>query len=118
MSDDPKNGEALKALQRLKETEEQAKKIIQNARENEAQKIIQDAYKEADKIKADILADAKKKAEAMKTEIIQKAEKDAEETRRSAALEEDKLRETAEKNKTAAVKKASGKIKELLKEGR
>lgn len=118
MSDEPKNGEALKALQRIKETEEQAKKIIQNARENEAQMIIQDAYKEADKIKADILAEAKKKAEALKTENIKKAEKEAEETKKSATIEEDRLRETAKKNMTEAVKKASGKIKELLKEGR
>ncbi|MBN2246604.1 MAG: hypothetical protein JW755_12240 [Candidatus Aminicenantes bacterium] len=118
MSDEPKNGEALKALQSIKETEEQAKEIIQNARENEAQRIIQEAYAEVKKIKAGILEETKKKAEALKTEIVNKAEEEAGAIRKSAALEEKKLREAAKKNMNAAVKKASGKIKELLKEGR
>jgi vacuolar-type H+-ATPase subunit H len=118
MSDEPKNGEALKALQSIKETEEEAKNIIQNARENEAQMVIQDAYKAAEKIKEEMLTEAKKKAEILKNDIIKKAMDEAEEIRRSAALEEKKLRGTAEKNMTAAVKQASGKIKDLLKEGR
>lgn len=117
MSNEAKNGGALSALQKIKETEEEAEKIIRNAREKDAQQNIQEAFTESKKIKEDILANARKQAEKVKSEIINKADDEAGEIRKQAGFEERELRETAEKNMPFAVKKTAEKIKSLLKEG-
>ncbi len=61
MDKDIKNNSPLAALEKIQKTEEQAQKDIQDAHESTSQMIIEEAQKEAEKIKEKIITDAKKR---------------------------------------------------------
>ena len=82
MTEKKKTNDALDALQRIREAEEKARKIVQDARETKAAKIIQDADDEAKKIKERHLNQARQKAEQRKSAIVQRAAKEAGEIRK------------------------------------
>ncbi|MGB3863160.1 MAG: hypothetical protein WA915_13855 [Candidatus Aminicenantaceae bacterium] len=104
MGDEPKKNLALEALQKIKEAEIEARKIVQDAREKTSVKIIQDAYKDADQIKERMLNEARKQAKEKKRSIIQEAETEAKRTLEESQAEIDRLRErsTAARDETIA----------------
>jgi vacuolar-type H+-ATPase subunit H len=104
MGDEPKKNLALEALQKIKEAEIEARKIVQDAREKTSVKIIQDAYEDADQIKERVLNEARKQAQEKKRSIIQEAETEAKRTLEESQAEIDRLRErsTAARDETIA----------------
>ncbi len=117
MNEEIKKKDALDALQRIKEAEEKARKIVQEAREKTVVKIIQDAYDEAEKIKDRHLNRARKKAEERRSAIIQQAAKEAGEIREKAEQEGVSLKKKAEKAMPGAVSQISDRIKHLIEKG-
>jgi len=117
MKDEIKKSEAFVALQKIKETEEKARRIINKAREKETSRIIQNAYDEAKDIKKSSLKWAREETEERKKAIIQKATKEAERIRREAEAEGKELHTKAEKLVQEAVEKVTEKIKDFLKGG-
>jgi vacuolar-type H+-ATPase subunit H len=117
MNEEIKAKEALDALQRIKEAEEKARKIVQEAREKKAVKIIQDAYDEAEKIKDRHLKRARKKAEERRGALIQQAAKKAGEIREKAEQEGVSLKKKAEKAMPGAVSQISDRIRHLIEKG-
>jgi vacuolar-type H+-ATPase subunit H len=117
MNDKMKTKDAFGALQRIKEAEEKARKIVQKAREKTAVKIIQDAHEEAEKIKERHLKRARKKAEEKRNAIIQEAAKEAGEIREKAKLEVVSLKKKAETTMSGAVNQISDRIKHFIEKG-
>jgi len=70
------DNEAMDALQEIKQAEERAREIIQEAQEKTSSRIVQDAYDEAEKIKENFLKEAKEEAEKRKKEIIDEAKEE------------------------------------------
>lgn len=114
---DETGSEAQAALQKIKEAEEKGKRIIQDAREKEALRLIQNAYDEAKIIKKDILAKASAEAEKKKKAIVQKATKEVEKIKREAEKEAVSLSKNAEGAVDRAVEKVAKKIREFIEGG-
>jgi len=117
MNEKIKTKDALDALQRIKEAEEKARKIVQEASEKTAVKIIQDAHDEKEKIKDRHLNRARKKAEERRSAIIQQAAKEAGDIREKAEQEVVSLKKKAEKAMSGAVSQISDRIKHLIEKG-
>jgi len=117
MSEETRKSEAQIALQKIKEAEEKGKSIIQDAREKEALKVIQDAYDEAKTIKESILTKARAEAEKKKKAIIQKAKKEAEKIEHETEKEAASLSKNAEKAVSKVVEKIAGKIGQFIEGG-
>lgn len=66
MTQKVQKSEAFVALEKIKEAEEKARKIVHETREKTALEIIQTAYDEAKKIKKNSLEEARMKAEKKK----------------------------------------------------
>jgi len=109
--------DALLAIQRIKEAEEKARRIILNAQEKETIKIIQDAYDEAKKIKEDYVKKARNEAEKKKRSIIDEASKEAEKIRRKAEEEASALSRKAKTIMPQTVEKFAQRIKHFLEGG-
>jgi vacuolar-type H+-ATPase subunit H len=114
MNGEPKKTAALEALQKVKEAEERALTIIQEAREKLTQEIIRKASEEAEKIKMRALARAKEEAEAYRKTILEKAADEAKAIRAEAEEEAAGIRRRAAELLDEAVKKTSLKVKEFL----
>ena len=114
MSEEIEKDDAVAALKRVKEAEEEARRIIQDAREKASPKIVQDAYEEAKKIKESRLTKARIKADEKKNDIIQQAAEEAEKIRKKAEEDTASLRKGAEKVMSEAIKKVAEKIRHYL----
>jgi vacuolar-type H+-ATPase subunit H len=117
MNEKIKTKDALDALQRIKEAEEKARKIVQQAREKTAVEIIQEAHEEAEKIKDHHLIRARKKAEEKRNAIIQEAAKEADEIREEAEKEIISLTKKAKKAMSGAVSQITERIKHFIEKG-
>jgi vacuolar-type H+-ATPase subunit H len=114
MSDEPKNNLALDALQKIKEAEAEARKIIQDAREKTSVKIIRDANKEAEQNKKRVLDEARKQVQKVKKAIIQDAEIEVKRINKETQKEIDDLRERSEETKTEAITKVAANIRNYI----
>ncbi len=117
MIDEPKKNLALEALQKIKEAEIEARKIVQDAREKTSIKIIQDAYKDADQIKERVLNEARKQAQEKKRSIIQEAENEAKRTIEESQAEIDHLRERSTDARTETIARVAANIRNAIKGG-
>ena len=106
--------EALVSLRKIKEAEEDARKLVEEAQKSKASMIIQEAYEEAERIKKDYLAKAHRQAEEKGKAIIEKALSEAERIRKKAKEEEEALRRQAELYFPEAVEKARERIRNYL----
>ena len=109
--------EAIGALQKIKEAEERARRIIQEAQEITAIQIVQEAHEEARKIRARFLEKAKKKAEEKKKEIVDKAKKERDKIEKDSDREISELVEKTRSRMSDAVKIIGKKVEESLKKG-
>jgi vacuolar-type H+-ATPase subunit H len=107
-------GNPLEALKQIRQAENRAYKVRQDAREEGSRKIIEDAHKEAGQVKDSISADARKKADHKRSHIIQEAQEQADEIRRQAREEMEALQTKAQENRAAAVRKAAEIIQKRL----
>lgn len=117
MDEIPEKSQTLIFLEKIKEEEEKARKLIDEARKAKASKIIQDAYEEAQKIKEDSLAKARREAEENEKAIIKKASVEAERIRDKAEGEAERLRKRVKSLLPKAVDKVRERIRQYL-EGR
>ncbi len=117
MNEKIKTKDASDALQRIKEAEEKARKIVEKAREETALKIIQEAHEEAEKIKERHLNRARKKADEKRSALIQEATKEAAEIRERAEQEIVSLKKKTEKAMSKAVSQISDRIKHFIEKG-
>jgi vacuolar-type H+-ATPase subunit H len=117
MSDEQKKNLALDALQKIKEAEAEAGKIIQDAREKKSVKIIQDAYKEADDIKERLIAEARKQAQEKKKSIIQDAHIEVGKIKEETQAEIDRLRQISADTRTQAIVKVADRIRSAIQGG-
>ncbi len=117
MTDGQKKSLALDALQKIKEAETEARKIVQEAREKTSVKIIQDAYKDADQIKERVLSEARKQAQDKKRSIIQEAENEVKRIIDESKAEIDRLRERSVDTRTEAITKVAANIRKAIEEG-
>ncbi len=108
----------IAAVKNIKEAEEKARRIIQEAREKEASKVIQEAYDEAKKIKESSLKEARTIAYEKKKTIVQNASKEAMKIRGESEEDEARMRERAEKAMSKAVEKVADKIKHFFEGGK
>jgi vacuolar-type H+-ATPase subunit H len=96
MSQERRESEALEALQRIKEAEEEARRIIKDAQERAASNVIQDAYEEAKKIKESHLNQTKKRTLEKKNLLISEARREAEKIKKETAEEAQAISRKAE----------------------
>jgi ATP synthase H subunit len=117
MSDEQEQSNALKALQKVKEAEEEARRIIREAQDTTSVQIIQDAQEEARKIMENALEEARRNGQVKRAAIVQKAKMEAEEITNKGGQEKSALRQKTESQFEAVVAKVAEKIKVFLKEG-
>jgi vacuolar-type H+-ATPase subunit H len=117
MSDEPKNNLALDALQKIKEAEAEAQKIIQEAREKTSVKIIQDAHKDADEIKERMLGEARDQARKRKISIIQDAQVEVGKIAEETQAEIDRIRDMTANTKSRAIEKVAANIRSAIEGG-
>jgi V/A-type H+-transporting ATPase subunit G/H len=103
MSNGPGKHSALEALQKIKEAEAEAKKIILEAREKTSVKIIDDADKDADQIRERILDEARREAREKKNSIIQEAQDEVKRIAEETQSEIDRLHKRSASAKSKAV---------------
>ncbi len=104
----------LVALNKIKATEEEARGIINEAREVESLRIIQNAQADAKKIKDNLLEETKRLASVRKIEIIKQAEEDAKKIRKKSQDEIMRFRQQTQVLMAEAVEKTAEKIQKLL----
>lgn len=114
MNQETKKGQAVRALQRIKEAEKKANKIIGDARDVMVSKAIEDALAEAERVKEQHLAKARKQAEERKQKIIKEARKEAQKIKKMTEEEIAVLSQKAKEGIPRAVKVVEGKIKRFL----
>jgi vacuolar-type H+-ATPase subunit H len=107
--------EAFRALQRIKEAEEKAQRILQEAREKISSQILQDAYGEAVIIREKYMKEAREEAEKRKKELIEKAQKEMERIKKKAEEDAFLLSQRAEALITKAVERIRERLREYLK---
>jgi vacuolar-type H+-ATPase subunit H len=117
MNGDPKKSAALLALEKVKDAEARARRIVQEAQEITSAQMIKDASEESERVKQNQLVMARKAAEARKKAILAAALKEAEKIRIEAEKETAALRQKAAASKAEAVKKMTRRIRELLEGG-
>jgi len=111
------DNEAYEALRKIKQAEEEARQIVQEAREKTANQIIQDAYEEAQKIREQSLAEAKEKADKKKKEIIDKAKKEKDRIEKESDKEISDLCQNTHSRMSNAVEIIRKEVEESLKKG-
>jgi vacuolar-type H+-ATPase subunit H len=117
MNGAPKKSAALQALEKVKDAEARARRIVREAQEKISAQIIKDASEESERIKQDHLVRVKEAAEAKKKAVLAAALKEAEKIGIRAETEAAALRQKAAASKAEAVKKVTRRIKELLEGG-
>jgi len=117
MSDEQRKNLALDALQKIKEAETEARKIVQDARDKTSVKIIQDADKDADQIKERVLNEARKQAHEKKRSITQQADNEVKRIKEKTKAEIDSVREKSAEAKTEVITKVAANIRNAIKGG-
>lgn len=118
MSDELKKNMALDALQKIKEAEVEARKIVQDARENTSAKIIQDASKDADQIKEHVIEEARKRAQEKKKSIIGEADSEVQRIREEIQAEIGRLKESSADVRTDVIAKVAANIRKAIEGGK
>lgn len=118
MGEKKRKSDVLTAVEKIKEVEEKARGIIQDAQEKTSSKVIQDAYDETKKIKENNLSEARKRAYAKKTAIIQSASREALKIRKESEEDKAHMREKAEVAMSKAVEKVAERIKHFFEGGK
>jgi vacuolar-type H+-ATPase subunit H len=111
------DNDAFDAIEKIKAAEEQAREILQEAREKTAFQIIHDAQDEAEKIKERFLAEAKEKAEGIKKKIIDSAKRQRDEIETESDQEISDLRHETRSRISHAVETTKKRVAELLDQG-
>lgn len=117
MKNTEKKSGALEALEKIKEAEEQARKIIADAKEGMSLKVIQEAQNEARTIKEKSAKEARVEAQKIREKLIKKAEKEAAQIREETGREAEILRKRGSETLAEAVKKVSDEMDKYLKGG-
>jgi V/A-type H+-transporting ATPase subunit G/H len=117
MSDELEKSKALEALQKIKEAEEEARKIVREAQDTTSVQIIQDAQDQAQQIKENALEEARRSGQVKRATIIQKAKAEAEEITLQAEQEKSALRQKTESQLEDAVAKVAEKIQDFFTKG-
>ena len=117
MSDEQKKNLALDALQKIKEAEDEARRIVQDAQEKTSVKIVQDAYKDADQIKERILEEARKQAQEKKESIIEDAQIEVKAIKEETLAEIDRLQKISANTKTQAITEVAASIRSAIEGG-
>ena len=117
MTDGPKKNLALDALAKIKDAEAEARKIVQDARENTSAKILQEADKDAEEIRERIVEEARKKAQEKKRSIIQDAEAQVREILEETKKEVDRYQEISAKTKNLVIDQVAENIRRAIEEG-
>lgn len=102
------------AIQRVKQAETEARRIVQNAREQESVQILQQAREESSRVREKHLSQARERAAQQRSELIEEAEAEARKIRGEAEQEAGDLRKAAEPLIPGAVAKTADKIAALL----
>ena len=118
MDVEKKKSDVLTAVEKIKEVEEEARGIIQDAREKTGEKIIQDAYDEAKKIKKNNSNEARGRAYEKKTAIIQSASREAHKIRKKSEEDVANIGQKAEVAMSKTVEKIAERIKHFLEAGK
>ncbi len=118
MSGELTKNEALEALQKIKQAEAEARKIIHDARENMSLKIIQDAHNEAEQIKKRVLDEARKAADKQKEAIIREARDKVRRINDETQAEIENLRKKSAAVKDDVVAKVAARIRKTIEGGR
>lgn len=108
------NNPAWQALRRVREAEEKARQMVEEARQKSFPEIIKRAGEEAEEIKRKILTESRNQAESIRRDIIQKAESQALAIKNQTETEKQALLNQVETNFDEAVRKTVEKLKELL----
>ena len=117
MNDEPKNNMALDALQKIKEAETEARKIVQEAREMTSAKIITDARMDAKEIKERMLKEARDQAQEKKKSIIQNAQVEVQKIADVTQAEIDRLRKIPANVRSRAIEKVAANIHSAIEGG-
>ena len=117
MVNEQEKSKASVALQKIKDAEEEAKKIVHHAQETTSVQIIQSAQEEAKKIRENALEEARKNGQVRRATIIQKAKADAEENTLQTEQEKTALRQRTESQLDEAAIKVAEKIRNFLTKG-
>ena len=117
MNDEPKNNMALDALQKIKEAETEARKIVQEAREMTSVKIITDARADAKEIKARMLKEARDQAQEKKGSIIQDAQVEVRKIAEETKAEVERLRNIPTNIRSRAIEKVAANIRGAIEGG-
>ena len=117
MNQDEMKMGALSALDKIKKSEEKARNLLKEAKEQTGIQIIQDAQEEAKQIKEQLMEEARTKAKSIRQDVIKKAEKDASLIREQTQKETENLRKTSKSFLPEAEKKVSKEIQDFLKRG-
>jgi vacuolar-type H+-ATPase subunit H len=114
MSDEAKKDLALEALQKIKEAELEARKIVQDARDKTSVKILQDANKDADQIKERVLDEARKQAQEKKRSLIKEADNEVKRIRKETQAEIGRLKERSADARTKVITKVAANIRNTI----
>ena len=104
------------AIRRVKQAETDARRIIQNAREQESVQILDQAREESSRIREELMNRARERAARQRSAMIQGAEAEVEKIRAASEKEAAALREAAEPLIPAVVAQAADKITSLLRD--
>jgi vacuolar-type H+-ATPase subunit H len=114
MSGDLPKSAAVEALTKVKTVEEEARRIIEEARDKTSVRIINEATQAGEKIGQDLFAQAKETAASREKSILAEAEKEAGGIRAEAEAEISLLRQKAASSMNEAVEKISRKVTRYL----
>lgn len=111
----PAQDEAWQALQLVREAEERARQMVEEARMRTAPDLLRRAAEEAEEARKRILAEARKQAEQLKKEIVDRARAEAGTISQQAEAEKAMILKAAENNFEQAVNRAVSRLLELVK---
>jgi len=117
MDNEQKSSNALEALRKIKEAEEEARRMVQDAQDTQSVQIIQDAHEEAKQIRDKALEEARKNGQVRRAAVIQKAKAEAEGITRQAEQEKMALKKKTENQLEDAVGKVAVRIRGLISRG-
>ncbi len=112
-----KKEDAFIALEKIKEAETNAKKLIIEAKEKVALEIVKRANEEAQKMKEDHFSLARKKAEEKRWAIIEKAREEAQKIREDTEKEIKEIQKRASLSMDEAIGKVAERILSLMERG-
>lgn len=110
----PAGDQTRQALQQVREAEERARRMMEEARTRTAPDLLRKAAEEAEEARKRILTEARKQAEQLKKEMVEKARAEARAINQQTETEKAAIIKTAENNFNQAVDKAASRLAELV----